>query len=197
MNPYATVMDSLIQKSCNATDSRSHARLPAGQLRPGWGEMQGKTRLAALYPGSPGGRALSAAEPARSGWLGVGVGSRSHAVSSPSHAVPRLASASATSLPLVPMCARSCTMASFRCGMVWFGVWPCGAYTFQDQLGGGTGHEIKNQRRQYGGDVRCPPYCGRGFLITVTVRRPAGPGNSHFSSARDRRQPPWQESMDG
>ena len=39
--------------------------------------MQGKTWLAALYPGSPGGRALSAAEPARSGWLGVGVGSRS------------------------------------------------------------------------------------------------------------------------
>ena len=46
-----------------------------------------------------------------------------------------------------------------------------------------TGHEIKNQRRQYGGDVRCPPYSGRGFLITVTVRRPAGPRVSAFRTA--------------
>ena len=42
---------------------------------------------------------------------------------------------------------------------------------------------IKNRRRQYGGDVCYPPYCGRGFSETVTVRPLAGPRFCAFRTA--------------
>ena len=54
---------------------------------------------------------------------------------------------------------------------------------FGGPAGARAGHEIKNRRRQYGGDVRYPPYCARRFSIGVTARPPAGPPFSAFRAA--------------
>ena len=48
---------------------------------------------------------------------------------------------------------------------------------FRGAAGARTGHEIKNPRRQYDGDVVEALYSGRGFLESPIARAPAAPPN--------------------